>query len=344
MTIFDSSMLTASPSPSPEPEGLPSSATGLIMQEESEETRIMRTWRTICDQVHTIIQMVPDAHDELIEKQESWMREWSVLLMSMTACGKTAQELKIPLHMEGEDSKALAYGRKSHCSLEKLIKSWKAKAILPVKESPEVTTACPVQCAVEVASPVAESSSKAPAPAEEEECVIPEDMGEPGASLCQHLQAKRKAHTVPTAHASKVTKAHESTVKSMKHVPASTIDSDADKSSSNGKIKVVGEHTTEEKIICGARIILPHPTKPLPIHAAPAPLSKGKSKAVNSEEVLMLVLAENADLVMCLREVLTQVQHHAWTEQVEMITLSNKVYVNAQSWANVEHKMSELLD
>ncbi|KAG2337020.1 hypothetical protein BDR05DRAFT_1005388 [Suillus weaverae] len=108
-------------------------------------------------------------------------------------------------------------------------------------------------------------------------------------------------------------------------------------------IQLIGERTAEEKIIRGTCIILPCPTKPLPIRAAPVPLSKGKSKAIDSEEVLALALAENVDLkeeVAHLREILAQVRHHAWTEQVEMITLSNKAYINMQPWANVEQKMS----
>ncbi|KAG1776263.1 hypothetical protein EV702DRAFT_1198281 [Suillus placidus] len=374
MTNFDLAMLTASPSPSPSPEALPLSTTALVSQEESAETRITRTWHAICDQVRTLVLTVPDARGELIEEQESWMQEWSSLLMSMTACGKDGAAAKVPLRMEGEDTAALASGRKSHRTLEKLVKSWKAKAILPAVEEPEVATAH----VAEVVLPAAGSSSKAPA--EEEEHITPLDMGEPVSGgrksvpaaprcercvdaklhcvfekgkrcdACAHARKgcsfvpKRKA---PAARITKVAKAHESTIESTKRVAASTAGGDVDESSSEAEVKIVGEHVAKEKVVRGSLTIPPHAIKPLPARPAPAPLSKGKAKAVDSEEVLALALAENADLkeeVAHLREVLAQVRFHACTEQAEMITLSNKAYTNAQDWATVEMKLAELLD
>ncbi|KAG1782523.1 hypothetical protein EV702DRAFT_1192195 [Suillus placidus] len=378
MTNFDLTMLTASPSPSPSPEALPLSAAALISQEESAETRITRTWHAICDQVRTLILTVPDACGELIEEQESWMWEWSSLLMSMTACGKDGAAAKVPLHMEGEDTAALMSGRKSHRTLEKLVKSWKAKAILPVVEEPEVVTARPIVHVAEVVLPAAGSSSKAPA--EEEERITPPNMGEPVSGgrksvpavprceccvdaklrcvvekgkccdACAHARKgcsfvpKRKA---PAACIAKVTKARESTVESTKRVAASTAGGDADKSSSEAEVEIVGERIAEEKVIRGSLTIPPRTIKPLPACPAPAPLSKGKAKAADSEEVLALVLVENADLkeeVARLKEVLAQVRFHARTKQAEMITLSNKAYTNAQDWATVEMKLAEFLD
>ncbi|KAG1776130.1 hypothetical protein EV702DRAFT_1198436 [Suillus placidus] len=348
MTTFDLAMLTASPSPSPSPEALPLSATALVSLEESVETRITRTWRAICDQVCTLVLMVPDARNELIEEQESWMREWSSLLMSMTACGKDGAAAKVPLHMEGEDTTALASGRKSHCTLEKLVKSWKAKPILPAVEEPEVATACPIARVAEVVLPAAGSSSKAPA--EEEEHVTPPDMGEPSVpavprcvrcvdgklhcvgekgkhcDACAHARKgcsfvpKRKAPAVPTAHATKAAKACESTVESTKHVATSTVGGDTDESSSSeAEVEIIGEHVAEEKVIRGSRTIPPRPIKPLPVHPTPAPLSKGKAKAVDTKEVLALALAENTDL----------------KEEVAQLK---------EDWATVESKMAELLD
>ncbi|KAG1776682.1 hypothetical protein EV702DRAFT_1198052 [Suillus placidus] len=381
MTNFDLSMLTASPSPSPEPEALPSSAAALVSQEESVETRITRTWRAICDQVRTLVLTVPDARGELIEEQESWMQEWSSLLMSMTACGKDGAAAKVPLRMEGEDTVALASGRKSHRTLEKLVKSWKAKAILPAVEEPEVATARPIAHVTEVVLPVAGSSSKAPA--EEEERITPPNMGEPVSGgrksvpaaprcercvdaklrcvtekgkccdACAHARKgcsfvpKRKAPAVPAARVAKVAKARESTVESTKHVAASTAGGDADESSSEAEVEIVGERVAEEKVIRSSLTIPPRAIKPLPTRPAPAPLSKGKAKAVDSEEVLALALAENMDLkeeVAHLKEVLMQVRFHARTEQAEMITLSNKAYTNAQDWVTVEMKLAEFLD
>ncbi|KAG1765517.1 hypothetical protein EV702DRAFT_1050994 [Suillus placidus] len=381
MTNFDLAMLTASPSPEPEPEALPLSATALVSQEESAETRITWTWRTICDQVHTLVLTVPDVRGELIEEQESWMREWSSLLMSMTACGKDGAAAKVPLHMEGEDTAAFASGCKSHRTLEKLVKSWKAKAILPAVEEPEIATACPIARVVEVVLPAAGSSSKAPA--EEEERITPPDMGEPVSGgrksvpaaprcercvdaklrcvakkgkhcdTCAHARKgcsfvpKRKAPAAPAARVTKVAKARKSTVESTKHVAASTAGGDVDESSSEAEVEIVGERVAEEKVIRGSLTIPPRTIKPLPVCLAPAPLSKGKAKAVDSEEVLALALAENTDLkeeVARLKEVLAQVRFHVRTEQAEIITLSNKAYTNAQDWATVEMKLAELLD
>ncbi|KAG1782279.1 hypothetical protein EV702DRAFT_1231395 [Suillus placidus] len=378
MTNFDLTMLTASPSPSPSPEALPLSATALVSQEESAETRITRTWRTICDQVRTLVLMVPDARGELIEEQESWMWEWSSLLMSMTACGKDGAAAKVPFRMEGKDTAALASGRKSHRTLEKLVKSWKAKAILPAVEEPEVATVRPIVRVVEVVLLAAGSSSKAPA--EEEECITPPDMGEsvsggrksvPVAPRCERcvdaklhcifekgkrcdacaharkgcsFVSKRKA---PAARVTKVTKARESTVESTKRVAASTAGGDVDESSSEAEVEIVGERIAKEKVIHGSLTMPPRAIKPLPACPAPARLRKSKAKAVDSEEVLALTLAENMDLkeeVARLKEVLAQVRFHAHTEQVEMITLSNKAYTNAQDWATVEMKLAELLD
>ncbi|KAG1780896.1 hypothetical protein EV702DRAFT_1042603 [Suillus placidus] len=252
----------------------------------------------------------------------------------MTACGKTAQESKVCLHMEDEDMKALANGCKSHRTLEKLVKSWKVKAILPAVEESEVATACPVQRAVEVVLPAAGSWSKAPVV--EDEHNIPLDMGELAATV---------AHTM---HAAKVAKAHELTIECSKHVAASTVGDDADKSSSSvAEVKIIGEHTAEEKVICESRVVPPRPVKPLPACAAPAPLSEGKGKAVELDEVLQLMLAENVDLkeeIVCLKEVLASVHYHAGTEQAEMISMSNKAYSIAQDWGTVEMKLSELLD
>ncbi|KAG1769046.1 hypothetical protein EV702DRAFT_1251635 [Suillus placidus] len=369
MTNFDLAMLTASPSPSPEPEALPLSAAALVSQEESVEMRITQTWRAICDQVRTLVLMVPDAHGELIEEQESWMQEWSSLLMSMTACGKDGAAAKVPLRMEGEDTAALASGHKSHRTLEKLMKSWKAKAILPAVEGPKVATARPI----------------AHAPAEEEDRITPPDMGGPvsGGRKSVPVAPKceccvdAKLHCVfekgkccdACAHARKGCsfvpflsqkegsqgcaycvrcQNCESTVESTKRVAASTTGGDADESSSSeAEVEIVGERIAEEKVIRGSLTIPPCAIKPLPARPAPAPLSKGKAKAVDSEEVLALALAENADLkeeVAQLKEVLAQVHFHAHTKQAEMITLSNKAYTNAQDWATVELKLSELLD
>ncbi|KAG1768440.1 hypothetical protein EV702DRAFT_1050024 [Suillus placidus] len=378
MTNFNLAMLTASPSPELEPEALPLSATALISQEETAETCITRTWCAICDQVRTLILTVLDARGELIEEQESWMQEWSSLLMSMTVCGKDGAAAKVPLRMEGKDTAALASGCKSHRTLEKLVKSWKAKAILPAVEEPEVATARPIARVVEVVLPAAGSSSKAPA--EEEEHITPLDMGEPVSggrksvpaaprcercvdaklhcvfekgkccNACAHARkgcsfvSKRKA---PAACVTKVAKARKSTVESTKRVAASTTGGDANESSSEAEVKIVGEHVAEEKFVRGSLTIPPCAIKPLPARPAPAPLSKGKAKAVDSEEILTLVLAENADLkeeVAWLKEVLAQVCFHARTEQAEMITLSNKAYTNTQDWATVEMKLAELLD
>ncbi|KAG1779786.1 hypothetical protein EV702DRAFT_1043671 [Suillus placidus] len=287
------------------------------------------------------------------------------LHMSMTACGKDAAAAKVPLCMEGEDTKALASGCKSHRTLEKLVKGWKVKAILPAVEEPEVATARPVQRVAEVVFPVAGSSSKAPA--EEEECVTPLDMGEPAPGGRKSVPAvpswiallrrgsvvmparmlgrgapsftKRKApKAAPTARATKIAKASESTIELTKHVAASTTGGDADESSSEAevKIKIIGERAAEVKIIRRSCTIAPRAIKPLPAHAPPAPLSKGMAKAIDTEEVLALALAENADLkeeVVRLKEVL-----------VELISVSNRAYSMSQDWATVEQKMSELLD
>ncbi|KAG1781388.1 hypothetical protein EV702DRAFT_1042487 [Suillus placidus] len=155
------------------------------------------------------------------------------------------------------------------------------------------------------------------------------------------------AAVAPTAHAAKVAKACESTIESTKHVVASTAGGDMDESSSEAVVKIVGERTTEEKVICGSRVVPPHPVKPLPVHAPPAPLSKGKGKAVESDETLQLVLVENADLkeeMMCLRVVLASVHQYARAEQAEMISVSNKAYGMAQNWALVEVELAEVLE
>ncbi|KAG2336912.1 hypothetical protein BDR05DRAFT_953025 [Suillus weaverae] len=345
MTNFDLAMLTASPSPSPSPEALPLSATALVLQEESAETRIARTWHAICDQVCTLTLTVPDARGELIKEQESWMQEWSSLLMSMTACGKEGAAAKVPLNMEGKDTAALVSGRKSHRALEKLMKSWKAKAIAPAVEEPEVTTAH----VAEVVLPAAGSSSKAPA--EEEELITPPDMGKPASGGRKSVpvvpRSKRKAPAAPAACVTKVVKACESTIELTKHVAVSTAGDDVDESSSEAEVKVIGERVAEEKVVRSSLTIPPHTIKPLPARPAPAPLNKGKAKSADSEEVLALALAENVDLkeeVARLKEVLAQVCFHARTEQAEMIALSNKAYTNAQDWATVEMKLAELLD
>ncbi|KAG2338266.1 hypothetical protein BDR05DRAFT_1004404 [Suillus weaverae] len=381
MTNFDLAMLTASPSPEPEPEALPLSATALVSQEESAETRITQTWHAICDQVCTLILTVPDSHSELIEEQESWMWKWSSLLVHVLSNLFTmGRQPKFPFAWRVKIPQ-LSRGRKSHCTLEKLVKSWKVKAILLAVEEPKVTTVRPIAHVAEVVLPAAGSSSKAPT--EEEERITPPDMGEPVSggrksvpaaprcercvdaklcciakkgkccNACVHARkgcsfiSKRKAPAAPTAHVTKVAKARESTVKSTKCVAASTAGGDADESSSEAEVEIVGERIAKEKVVCGSLTIPPRAIKPLPAHPAPAPLSKGKAKAVDSEEVFALALAENADLkeeVAHLKEVLAQVHFHAHTEQAEMITLSNKAYTNAQDWATVEMKLAELLD
>ncbi|KAG1778113.1 hypothetical protein EV702DRAFT_1196524 [Suillus placidus] len=400
MTTFDPAMLTVSPSPSPSPspEALSLSTTALVLQEESAETRITRTWCAICDRVCTLVLTVLDARDELIEEQELWMREWSSLLvcvLDLFLAFSTNISLddydclwqrwgsaKVCLHMEGEDTKALASGCKSHRTLEKLVKGWKAKAILPAVEQPEVATARPVARAVEVVLPAAGSSSKAPV--EEEEHVTPPDMGEPApggrksvpaaprcercvdgkldciaekgkcCDACAHarkgcsLVPTRKApKAAPTAHTTKIAKACKSTIELTKHVAASATGGDADESSSEAEVKIIGERAAEEKVIRGSCTIPPCAIKPLPAHAPPAPLSKGKAKAIDSEEVLALTFLENVDLkeeVAWLKEVLASVRYHARTEQVELISMSNWAYSMSQDWATVEQKMSELLD
>ncbi|KAG2341509.1 hypothetical protein BDR05DRAFT_1001617 [Suillus weaverae] len=153
--------------------------------------------------------------------------------------------------------------------------------------------------------------------------------------------AKHKATAAPSACATKAAKVYKSTVKLIKCTAASTAGGNADESSSDVEVEIVGEHPTEKKVIHGSSIIPPHSIKSLPVHVAPMPLSKGKGKALEltttMEQVLILKTSENSFLGRR-----TPSSERKMSQ--EMVSISNKTYAMVQNWVQVENELGNILE
>lgn len=92
--VFNPSMLTASPSPSPEPEECPqdggdASTNDATLDdpapkepEESEANRVQRAWTAVLETMHACSKTHPPPKLELLEEQESWLRDWNAVMVS----------------------------------------------------------------------------------------------------------------------------------------------------------------------------------------------------------------------------------------------------------------------
>ncbi|KAG2109827.1 uncharacterized protein F5147DRAFT_652021 [Suillus discolor] len=92
--IFNPSMLTASPSPSPspKPEERPLEGGNVSIDdttiddaapkepEESESDRVERAWAAMLNTMRVCVDTAPPSKLELLEEQESWLRDWNVVM------------------------------------------------------------------------------------------------------------------------------------------------------------------------------------------------------------------------------------------------------------------------
>ncbi|KAG2081884.1 uncharacterized protein F5147DRAFT_783496, partial [Suillus discolor] len=154
MLPFNPSMLAATPEPEtpPSPSGNQQTADA-PPAERSLADCVNDAWRGICESMRVCVLTILDAKPELLEEQETWMRQWNTSLEQLNDCYTCAQVIQLELLLSDEDLAALAEGKKGCRALEKLVKGWKAKAVEPVCEKSAVPP-----------SAVVEGSGAAPAP------------------------------------------------------------------------------------------------------------------------------------------------------------------------------------
>jgi hypothetical protein len=120
------------------------------------------------------------------------------------------------------------------------------------------------------------------------------------------------------------------------------VDDDDESGKSEMDIEITGECPAEDKVLCGSLSMAPRTVNP--IVSGSATKEKGKPKDLQVE--LQEVLAESTYLKQenaCLKNSILTMCQHAHAHQVDLLILSNKLFVMSQEWADVESHLSESL-
>ncbi|KAG1787602.1 uncharacterized protein HD556DRAFT_1448612 [Suillus plorans] len=143
--IFNPFMLTVSPSPSPKPEECPLKGGNTSVDnttfhdvapkepEESKSDRIECTWATMLNTMHVCVETVPPSKPELLEEQESWLRNWNITMANMTAVFELAHAASLHVSLNNVDTKE----KVEASAVTACTENGKVKETAPTKEAME---------------------------------------------------------------------------------------------------------------------------------------------------------------------------------------------------------------
>ncbi|KAG2118455.1 hypothetical protein DEU56DRAFT_918850 [Suillus clintonianus] len=107
---------------------------------ETEADVLRRKWTALREVLDTLVRVMPDDKEELMEDQETWMRSWNGFMTRVMAAGDTARHLQIELDLDDEEHVLMTAGRKAYKNFEGAIRLIKEKA---AAQAEEVVTARP---------------------------------------------------------------------------------------------------------------------------------------------------------------------------------------------------------
>ncbi|KAG2117882.1 uncharacterized protein F5147DRAFT_757584 [Suillus discolor] len=336
--IFNPAMLTVSPSPSPKPEERPLEGGNVSIDdttlddaapkepEESESDWVERAWAAMLNTMRMCVETAPPSKPELLEEQESWLHDWNVAMADMTVVYEWARAASLHVSLNDTENVTLAEGKIAARTLTRAMKAWKEKA----EES--AMTACPA-CAEKGKGKEVIASEKIVEKATEKSAVLLR-----GASIVPRpalIAAKNKgrAPAVPKCKA-----------------PPSTQTTAPDTGKS--EVEIVGEATANEPIAGTSKetIVVQRPKQPLA--SAAEPVVKRPRLDANTEldeacaESAQL-RAENAELHTRndkYQVALTEMCQHSWTQESELLHMSNWLYLLARDWGTWEKELCEVLE
>ncbi|KAG2082174.1 uncharacterized protein F5147DRAFT_783389 [Suillus discolor] len=368
MSRFDPSMLTASPEPETPPS--PTRDQPVIddsIPEESNEDRINHAWSLICETLRSCALTAPAAKEELMEDQETWMRDWRTVLEQMNKCFGRAQDVQVELTLDAQGAQALEDGKKEYWVLERLMRGWTVKATEPPREKSAAPTndagvtttvekeALPAaMLAKEVANmgiPVS-TSVVGRMSVTKEKCARCQNRtgmcdGSPGvrcsycAGVKQACSFSRKAEpkakpqartrTTPPRGAAPAKKARTGSMSLARPtVPATTVE---------------GAESSESE----SETVLPRPVLPLPKQSVPMPKRKLDASERDELEALCIEVAslqeENVELRARTKrygETLIHAHQYVRVQEAEQLLASNKAFSSVCGWRSLELEIAKL--
>ncbi|KAG2105457.1 uncharacterized protein F5147DRAFT_775225 [Suillus discolor] len=356
-TIFNPSMLTASPSPSPSPEpeehpleGGDASVDDATLDdaapkepEESESDRVEHAWAAMLNTMHVCVDTAPPSKPEPLEEQESWLHDWNVMMSNMTVVYEQACAASLHMSLNDVDAVTLAEGKIAARTLTRAVKAWKEKA-----EESAVT-----------ARLARADKGKAFGWADDRDLqsIVPLSIVNaaphpaPSASSCMRAGdvkgISRHGKAVRSVIAAK-NKGRALAAPKRKALPSvQTTAPDAGES----EVEIVGEATADEPAAGPSKdIVMQHPKRVLNSGAVPAakhPRLEADPKLEEARMEAVRLRAKNAKLCAQndkYRLALIDMRQHTCTQESELLHMSNQLYILAHDWGNWEKELGEILE
>ncbi|KAG2111339.1 uncharacterized protein F5147DRAFT_772058 [Suillus discolor] len=380
-TIFNPSMLTASPSPSPSPEpeerpleGGNASVDDTTLDdaapkepEESESDRVEHSWAAMLNTMRVCMDTAPPSKPELLEEQESWLRDWNVPMSDMTVVYERACAASLHVSLNDVDAVTLAEGRIAAKMLMRVVKAWKEKA----EES--VVTVHPARADKGKVKEVVVVGEKTVEKAAE---LVLTDMGR------LHLGGRMTATSVnrPAEHCERCTASGakcvviyvggrcEACIKARKvcsfvatknkgrapaapkrKAPPSVQTTAPDMAES--EVEIVGEATADEPAVGPSKaIVVQQPKRALDSDAAPVvkcprleadlELEEARVEAVHLRDENAKLRVQNDQY----RLALINMRQHTRIQESKLLYMSNWLYILACDWGNWEKELGEVLE
>ncbi|KAG2114686.1 uncharacterized protein F5147DRAFT_822019 [Suillus discolor] len=342
-TIFNPSMLTAFPSPSPSPEPEEHLLEGgnasvddatlddaaLKEPEESESDRVERTWAAVLNTMRVCVDTAPPSKPELLEEQESWLRDWNVAMADMTVVYERARAASLNVSLNDMDVVTLAEGKIAARTLTRAMKAWKEKA----EESARLggrMTATSVNRPAECCEHCATSGAK---------CVVVHVGGHCEVCIkvrkvCSFVATKNKGCT-PAAPKRKVPPSVQTTAPDT----------------AESEVEIVGEAMADEPAVGPSKaIVMQQPKRMLDSDAVPAAkrpclevdpeLEEACAEAVRLRNENAKLRTQNDKY----RLALINMRQHTCIQESELLHMSNQLYILARDWGNWEKELGEVLE
>ncbi|KAG2116483.1 uncharacterized protein F5147DRAFT_768854 [Suillus discolor] len=328
-TISNPSMLTASPSPSPSPEPQEHPLEGgnasvddptlddaaLKEPEESESNRVEHAWAAVLNTMRICVDTAPPSKPELLEEQESWLRDWNVAMADMTVVYKRAWKGKEVVATEEK-------------AVEKAVGSGPTDMGRPCLGGR--MTATSVNCPAERCQRCTASGAK---------CIVVHAGGHCKVCIkarkgCSFVVAKNKGCVLAAP---------------KRKAPPSVQTTAPDAGES--EVEIVGEATADEPVPAPSKeIIVQRPKHALDADAAPAakrPRLEADPELEEAHAEAVWLRAENAELRTHndkYRLALLDMGQHTRIQESELLHMSNRLYILAHDWGNWEKELGEVLE
>ncbi|KAG2115164.1 uncharacterized protein F5147DRAFT_820265 [Suillus discolor] len=300
--------------------------------------------------VRVCIETAPTSKPELLEEQESWLRDWNVAMSDMTAVYERARAASLHVSLNDMDAVTLAEGKIAARTLTRAVKSWKEKA----EES--AVTMRPAHADKGKGKEVIAAEEKA---VEKVAGSGPTDMGQP--HLGGWMTVSSVTHPAERCERCAVSGAKcvvvhaggrcEGCIKAQKgcsfvaaknkgRVPA------APKCKAPPSVQTTAPDTAAP----AKEIIVQRPKRALAPDAAPAAKCPRLEADLELEEAraeAARLRAQNAELraqndKYC--TALTDIRQHSCTQESELMHMSNQLYAFARDWGTWEKKLGEILE